>query len=84
MSPIGLRIRAVRDSTGLGRILWARELGISERALINIEQQQRAREDIIEAVNQALPQYAYWLVTGMTQPEAGNISPEIEELRRAK
>lgn len=28
------------------------------------------------------PEYAYWLVTGMTQPQAGNISPEIEEARK--
>ncbi len=85
VSSIGLRIREIRESTGLGRTLWSRELGIDEKALTKIEQQhQRAREDVIEAVATHYPHYAYWLVTGMTQPEAGNISPKIEELRRAK
>ena len=38
----------------------------------------------ISEITELLPQYAYWLTTGKTIPEAGQISPEIEESRRAK
>ena len=83
MSSIGIRIREVRESTGLGRTLWAREVGINEKTLKKIElEEQRARDDVIEAVAKHYPQYAYWLVTGMTQPEAGNIAPAIDKQRK--
>ncbi|GAB2586018.1 DNA-binding protein [Nitrincola alkalisediminis] len=37
----------------------------------------------IEAVVKLYPQYALWLVTGTVAPEAGQISPEIEEIRHS-
>lgn len=43
---------------------------------------QRANEDHIEAIINAYPEYAYWLATGKTSPEIGQISPELEESRR--
>ena len=42
----------------------------------------RVNEDDIEAFNEAFPQFAYWLTTGKTIPEAGQISPEMETARR--
>ncbi|UDL05727.1 DNA-binding protein [Marinobacter sp. CA1] len=42
----------------------------------------RVNEDDIEAFNEAFPQFAYWLTTGKTIPEAGQISPEIEQARK--
>lgn len=42
----------------------------------------RVGEDHIEAAVKQWPQYAYWLTTGKTIPEAGQISPEIEEARK--
>lgn len=42
----------------------------------------RVNEDDIEAFNEAFPQFAYWLTTGKTIPEAGQISPEIEKARK--
>lgn len=44
----------------------------------------RVNEDDIEAFNKAFPQFAYWLTTGKTIPEAGQISPEMEKVRKEK
>jgi hypothetical protein len=43
----------------------------------------RVNEDDIEAFNEAFPQFAYWLTTGKTIPEAGQISPDMEKARKA-
>jgi hypothetical protein len=45
---------------------------------------QRVNADHIEAITKLWPEFAYWLTTGKTIPEAGQISPETEEIRRAK
>jgi len=42
----------------------------------------RVNEDDIEAFNEAFPQFAYWLTTGKTIPEAGQISPGMEKARK--
>lgn len=42
----------------------------------------RASTEEIDECVKLWPEYAYWLVTGLAQPEAGHISPEIEETRR--
>ena len=42
----------------------------------------RVNEDDIEAFNEAFPQFAYWLTTGKTIPEAGQISPEMDKARK--
>ena len=36
----------------------------------------------MEAIAREWPQYSYWLLTGETIPEQGQISPEIERARR--
>ena len=43
---------------------------------------QRANEEHIEAITKAYPEYAYWITTGLTLPESGQISPELEETRQ--
>lgn len=43
---------------------------------------QRANEDHIEAICKIRPEFAYWVTTGLTIPEAGQISPELEEARQ--
>lgn len=40
------------------------------------------RAAILIAVTRQWPKYAYWLMTGQTQPEAGHISPEMERTRK--
>ena len=41
----------------------------------------RVNEEQIQAITNLYPEYAYWLTTGKVIPEAGQISPEIEEER---
>lgn len=43
---------------------------------------QTANEDHITALSKIWPEYKYWLVFNETMPEAGQISPEIEETRQ--
>jgi transcriptional regulator with XRE-family HTH domain len=85
MGNIGERIRPIRDSLGMGRTEFGRLVGVGRKTIENIELgRQRATEDIITEICKQWPQFAYWLVTGNSRPEYGDISPEIEEVRRAK
>lgn len=45
------------------------------------EGRQRANEEHFEAIGVAWPEYSLWLLTGRTQPEAGQTSPELEQLK---
>lgn len=44
----------------------------------------RMNEEDISALNKIYPQYAYWLATGEILPQAGQVSPEYEELALAE
>ena len=46
-----------------------------ERARVGAEE--------VEILGSLYPKYAYWLTTGNIMPEAGQVSPEYEELARA-
>lgn len=37
---------------------------------------QRANDEMLEALGRVWPQYAFWLMTGKTDPEHGHLSPE--------
>lgn len=39
----------------------------------------RANEEDIEAIIKIAPQFAFWLTTGQTAPQIGQVSPEYEE-----
>ncbi len=64
--------RDMERSTGIDRNKWSNIRG----------GKQRVNEDHIEAICKIYPQFAYWLTTGKTIPEAGQISPEIEVARK--
>ena len=56
--------------------------GISARKWQNLGQgKQRANDEMIEAIGNRWPQYAYWLVTGKTDEEHGHTSPILERIR---
>lgn len=77
------RIRQIREHEGLSRPQFAQETGIPAKTWQNVENGlQKANEDHLQAIAQRWPEYAYWLMTGKTQPEAGNVSPELDELRK--
>lgn len=42
----------------------------------------KARAEEVEALAKIYPEYAYWITTGLTIPDAGQISPELEESRQ--
>lgn len=62
----------MEELTGIDRYKWGNIRG----------KKQKVNEDYLEALAEAFPQFAYWLMTGMTIPEAGQISPEIEKARK--
>jgi len=47
------------------------------------EGRQRFNEEHICAISKAFPQYKMWFVFGETHPELGQISPELEDTRKA-
>lgn len=55
--------------TGINRYTWQNLKNKPERAI---------KEEEIEAVIALFPEYAYWIATGKTAPEIGQISPEAE------
>ena len=60
------------EKTGIDRMKWA-----------NLKRSRvRAQQEHIEAIVALWPEYAYWITTGKTLPEAGQISPELEETRK--
>jgi hypothetical protein len=60
------------EKTGIDRMKWA-----------NLKRLRvRAQQEHIEAIVDLWPEYAYWITTGKTLPEAGQISPELEETRK--
>lgn len=60
-----MKPKQLEEATGLDRNIW-----ISLRY-----GRQRVNEDHIEAVRKLWPQFSYWLISGETIPEAGQISP---------
>lgn len=80
MGEINKRIKKIRDKEGLSRTKFAELIGTTERKMQNVEQElQRVQDDLIERIIKKFPQYAYWLVTGLTIPSAGQISPDESE-----
>ena len=77
------RIKQLREMLKMSRDDFAQAAGLKSNQLANIEQnKQKAPAWYIEAIGKKWPTYALWLGTGMTIPEAGQISPEIEEIRQ--
>lgn len=76
------RIRRLRDHLGLGRNDFAEKTGLPKKTIENIEQEkQKVYAWHVEAIAKKWNEYGYWLMTGLTIPEAGQISPETEEVR---
>lgn len=77
------RIIQIIDKSGFSKEELEEKTGISYYKWGNLRtKKQRVNEDHLEAVNKIWPEYSYWVMTGKTLPEAGQISPELEEQRR--
>lgn len=60
-----------------------RRTGIKAMAWRNLKNTPtRANEEHIKGIITIKPEYAYWIATGKTIPEAGQISPELEEIQQ--
>jgi len=79
------KIRLVRQAEGMAQTAFANEVGINIGTLRNYEQG-RTKVNIDElakiTTHPRFKKYTLWLMTGDTAPEAGQISPEIEQERR--
>jgi hypothetical protein len=77
------RLNLLMEHTKLTPTELERETGIDRMRWSNIKRRSvRAGAPEIEAAGKLWPEYAYWLMTGAVIPEAGQISPEIEEIRK--
>ena len=80
---INKRIRQLRDSLGLGRQAFADKTGIKKQTIENIEREaQKVNGEHLKAIGKNWPEYKFWLAWGETMPECGQISPELEEIRK--
>ncbi|SIS44579.1 helix-turn-helix transcriptional regulator [Neptunomonas antarctica] len=74
------KIRAIRDSEGMGRKAFADKLGISQRTLESIENKGTdPSSSILKAICKGYPAYTFWLTLDTVNPEIGQISPELKE-----
>lgn len=64
-----LTTKTLEEKTGVDRYKWGNLLNGKNRM----------NEDHIQGLRKGWPQYIYWLVTGETIPEAGQISPDDTE-----
>lgn len=68
-----------------GQAQCARDLGIEPKALSAImNRRNQPKTVLMEKVYELFPEFAYWIATGKTQPKAGNISPDLEQLEQLK
>ncbi|GHD43478.1 hypothetical protein SAMN05216429_102238 [Marinobacter persicus] len=68
---LDLTSKKMEELTGIDRYKWGNIRG----------RKQKVNEDYLEALNQVFPQLSYWIMTGKTIPEVGQISPEMEKAR---
>lgn len=72
---IGDRARCVVASCGTDAEL-AEQTDIPGSTWHNVRYvKQRINEDHLEAIRDMAPQYAFWIMTGATLPEAGQVAP---------
>ena len=64
--------KEMEELTGTDRASWS---NIKRKSI-------RANTDHIEGVISLWPEFSYWITTGKTIPEAGQISPEIDAKKR--
>lgn len=77
------RLLEVIDKSGMSATELEKRTGIKAFTWGNLKTgKQRANEEHISALASLFPEYAYWITTGKTLPDAGQISPEVEETRQ--
>lgn len=78
----GERIKKARQFKGLSRRDLEKATGIEDYKWVSIESgKQRTNDEHLEALGKLWPEFRLWLAYGDTMPEAGQTSPDIEEMR---
>lgn len=81
-TPIGEKIREVREVQGLGRQAFCEMTGVPKQTLINVENGRNEPSfKVMKKIVDAFPQYTMWLMHEQVIEEAGQISPQIEKAR---
>ena len=89
-TPIGQKIRNVREALKMGRGEFVDKAGINKSSLIRIEQgQNEPKAGVLIAIAAAFPQYAEYLIsdqTGVKQknPEVESLAKELPKAKKAK
>jgi transcriptional regulator with XRE-family HTH domain len=65
----GLKYQDLAKETGIAEGKWAKALNGHNKL----------KWEEVEAICKLMPEYSYWLTSGKTAPESGQISPEIEK-----
>ena len=82
-TPVGEKIRAIRETEGLGRQAFCDLTGIAKQTLINVE---TGRNDpsfkVMRKITTVYSKYTMWLMNDEVMEEVGQISPEIERARQ--
>jgi hypothetical protein len=77
------RIKTLIKAEANPRTRWVhmeRLTGIRASIWQNFDRgRQRANDEMLEALGRVWPQYAFWLMTGKTDPEHGHLSPGAVE-----
>lgn len=84
---IGEKIKKIREAEGYSQFNFAVETGINGGTLRHYETGRRKSIGSTELLkitqHPRFQKYTLWLMTGETAPEAGQISPDVEERRLA-
>ena len=70
---LDLKAKDLESRTGIDRDRWNNLRRPKPVAKIRLEE--------AEAISSLYPEYSLWLISGITAPEAGQISPDMEEIR---
>jgi len=77
---MGERIKLARVTENMTTKDLERLTDIDRSTWGNVEGgRQRANEDHLNALKKIMPKYMYWIVTGETLPECGQVKPEINQ-----
>lgn len=88
-TPIGQKIRNVREALKMGRGEFVDKAGINKGSLIRIEQgQNEPKAGVLIAIAQTWPQYAAYLLTDEIEikqknPEVENLAQELPRAKKA-
>ncbi|MBC54101.1 MAG: transcriptional regulator [Gammaproteobacteria bacterium] len=83
---IGVKIKKMREAEALSQFNFAVETGINMGTLRHYESGRSTpggKELLKITQHPQFQKYTLWLMTDQTAPEAGQVSPEIEQQRTA-